>query len=180
MLYNVTKSKYSKNVYVYIYTWVVYEYVCMFLIIREYTHIQVMEMCILTYCMYVQYIYIYIQAYIYTCDIFIDHTSYSHTSISYVLYLYTHIYTWLCNIIYTNAYYWTCMSHPNNQPNRLTVDFWSHSGWAPRTWILSVSVAQISKRISQTSGVPNHRDCSLLPPLIYIRSLSFLIMHLQK
>lgn len=130
--------------------------------------------------LYVCTIYIYIQAYIYTCDIFIDHTSYSHTSISYVLYLYTHIYTWLCNIIYTNAYYWTCMSHPNNQPNRLTVDFWSHSGWAPRTWILSVSVAQISKRISQTSGVPNHRDCSLLPPLIYIRSLSFLIMHLQK
>ena len=86
--------------------------------------------------MYNIHIYIY-KLTIYKCDIFID-LIIRHTSISYVLYLYTHIYTWLCNIIciyiYTNAYYRTCMSHPNNQLS-LTVGFWSHSGWAPRTWI---------------------------------------------
>ena len=141
-------------------------YVCMFLIIREYTHIQVMEMCILTYCMYVQYvyiyIYIYIQAYIYKCDISID-LIIRHTSISYVLYLYTHIYTWLCNIVYIQMHITAPVCHiPTTNQLSLTVDFWSHSGWAPRTWISSYQSqsADFKKDLPKPPVFKNHRDCS--------------------
>ena len=167
----------QKHVYIYIYTWVVYEYACMSLIIREYTHIRVMEMCILTYCTYVQYIYIYIHKLTSTNVIYLKTWSYViHLYLMSHIYIHIsiHDYIKLYIYIYTNAYYRTCMSHPNNQPNRLTVDFWSHSGWAPRTWIffkkirlerlinifISVSIHKFQKGSPKPPVFKNHRDCS--------------------
>ena len=106
--------------------------------------------------------------YIYICDISIDFII-RHTSISYVLYFYTHICTWLYGIL-PHLY-------PNNQPTQ-------PDSWLLKPFRLGSKDLDLVHKFQKGSPKPpvfqNHRDCSLLPPLIYIRSLSFLIMHLQK